>query len=998
MGMWRMVIVLVFFGGFLTQSLAVRADGSAQSSQPLEPSAALTTFQLLDGLEIELVAAEPEVIDPIAIRFDEQGRMWVVEMTDYPHGPREGEAPLSRIRILEDRDGDEYFETASVFADQLLFPTGLQPWRGGVIVTLAGEVRYLKDTTGDGKADLSESWFAGFAEENTQLRANHPTLGIDNQIYIANGLRGGEVQRVGDSESPTVSIRSMDFRFDPKTKDFEAVSGFGQFGLTFDDFGNRFVCSNRNPLRHIVLEDRYIQRNPRVAVSETVHDVAAHGENSRIFPRSRAWTTSTLHAGQFTAACGVFLYRGTQLPALYHGAGFTCDPTGNLVHCELLRPAGATFHGTPVAEGTEFLTSSDEWFRPVSLQLGPDGGLYVVDMYRAVIEHPQFMPEELKLRPDLRYGDNRGRIYRVRSKQPPKAPEPRNLADLSSPELVGLLNVENAWQRETAHRLLLERGPASVTELLRTMARENPFPPARAHSLWLLDAADAIEREDLLAALQDLAAPVRQQGLILAEHWLLQRKDSVEDADKVVHLRRTMLERAGDEDARVRFQAALSLTPLQDASEVDALATMATANRTDVWSRRAVALAAGNLSPQVALAVLQRLVAAEEGTRNKGIPDDEVLAAEPLLEELFSAAAMLEGSEQILLSGLLDSEARFSVRLSQAAQRGLLRSWNRRRIAWEPMIADAAESRQWEVWLDDAKRQANDDELPLAARRDAVELLALGRRGDAVIELALRDGIERSIRTLAISRVAPFADRDVWQSLLEQFPGSSPPLRNAIVGAVLPQPNAVELLLNELESGRIKPQELGRLEANRLLQHGQPEIKKRAAEIFASATPAERKAALQKYQAALDLSADAQRGRAVFAKNCASCHRIDDLGVDVAPDIADSRVKTPQQLLTDVLQPNLAIDGNYIGYVVQTEDGRTLTGILTGETASGVTLKLPEGESLTLQRDEIDLIRSTGVSLMPEGLEQNISIQEMADLILFIKNWRYLDGRTPLSE
>ncbi len=1025
--------------------LTVSGEEETGASLPLEPPAALETFALLEGLEIELVAAEPQVIDPIAIRFDERGRMWVVEMTDYPHGPAEGEAPLSRIRVLEDRDGDGVFETATTFADQLLFPTGLQPWKGGVIVTLAGEVRFLKDTTGDGRADLSESWFRGFTEENSQLRANHPTLGLDNQIYIANGLRGGEIHRVGEEDGPTVSIRSMDFRFDPRSMDFEGVSGFGQFGMTFDDAGNRFVCSNRNPFRHVVLEDRYIRRNPQVSISETVQDVAAHGEASRIFPTSRAWTTSTLHAGQFTAACGAFLFRGTQLPPQYQGAGFTCDPTGNLVHCVLLQPVGATFVGTPVKEGVEFLTSTDEWFRPVSMQLGPDGAMYVVDMYRAVIEHPQFMPEELKERPDLRLGDDRGRVYRVRAKGGEPASEPHDLRSASAAELVALLEHENAWQRETAHRLLLEQGPEKVEAPLRTLSQESSLPAARLHALWLLDAAEAIESHDLRQALESDSASVRRQALILAERWKQSdgaegeqgkedeggeeegrtasrgseldeapgsRTSAQQNGSEREQVRRWMVARAEDEDAQVRFQAALSLIPLQRLEEVEPLVTMAATNREDVWSRRAVTLAAGDFSPEVALALLKRL----STTPSAAIPEPQSRevnldrspengseadrGAVQVVEELFAAAAMREGAEPQLLAGLSQQAEGDGILLplGQAAQRGLLKGWNRRRLDWEALVQDSSLSATWQGWLEKAGEQADSDQLPLAARLEGVELLALGRRGGDVVELALREDLERSVRVQAIARVAPFADEEAWQTLLEQFPASSPPLRNAIAGAVLTQPAAIRLLLDELEANRIKPQELGRLEANRLLQHGQDEIKRRAAEIFWAVNPAERQEALRRYQAALELPADGRRGREVFGKNCASCHRIDGLGVDVAPDIADSRVKTARQLLTDILQPNLAIDGNYIGYVVQTVDGRTLTGILTGETASGVTLKIPEGETLTLQRDEIELIRSTGVSLMPDGLEENISLQEMADLIYFIKNWRYLDGRTPLGQ
>ncbi|MGH7140908.1 MAG: PVC-type heme-binding CxxCH protein, partial [Pirellulales bacterium] len=423
---------------------------------PLAPEASVGHFKLPPGVKIELAAAEPEVIDPVAVRFDEDGRMWVVEMRDYPNGPASGERPLSRVKVLEDIDGDGRFETARLFADQLLFATGVQPWHGGVIVTYSGRIDWMKDTDGDGRADLREHWFTGFAEENPQLRANHPRFALDNFIYVANGLRGGMVTSTWARTRREVSISGRDFRFEPLRGDCGAVSGNGQFGMTFDDYGNRFICSNRNPLMHVVLDERYLARNPLLAVPAVVNDVAAAGDNSHIFPISQAWTTSILHAGQFTAACGAEFYRGDALPERFFGCGFTCEPTGNLVHCETVEPAGATFVGRPEREGVEFLATADSWFRPVNLQTGPDGALYVVDMYRAVIEHPQFVPDELKQRPDLRDGDDRGRIYRLVAEGASKRPAMSKLGDVGPEKLAPLLAHRNPWYRNTAARLLYE--------------------------------------------------------------------------------------------------------------------------------------------------------------------------------------------------------------------------------------------------------------------------------------------------------------------------------------------------------------------------------------------------------------------------------------------------------------------------------------------------------------------------------------------------------------
>ena len=202
-------------------------------------------------------------------------------------------------------------------------------------------------------------------------------------MYVANGLRGGKVRRGDTKSEPPVSLSGMDFRFDPISGRHEAISGMGQYGLTFDDWGRRFVCDNHHHIRHVVLPNRYLKRNPYLAVPAVLEDTseleaAVPGAGAKVYPLSKNWTTSNLHAGRFTAACGVFVYRGNLLPEPYRGAAFTCEPTGNLIHCETLTPHGASFRSRPPREGTEFLATPDDWCRPVYITSGPDGAMYFV--------------------------------------------------------------------------------------------------------------------------------------------------------------------------------------------------------------------------------------------------------------------------------------------------------------------------------------------------------------------------------------------------------------------------------------------------------------------------------------------------------------------------------------------------------------------------------------------------------------------------------------------
>jgi putative heme-binding domain-containing protein len=286
-----------------------------------------------------------------------------------------------------------------------------------------------------------------------------------------------------------------------------------------------------------------------------------------------------------------------------------------------------------------------------------------------------------------------------------------------------------------------------------------------------------------------------------------------------------------------------------------------------------------------------------------------------------------------------------------------------------------------------------------ATRRDVLQLLQSDRRQAPLESLSLEIDDDTGLRAYAVTLAARGADREYWATLWERFAGESPALRSAVVSAALARSDATDWLLDEIETGRIRAAELGRTDLDRL-QHiaiGPFFLRERAARILAAVEPEDRRQALTRYEPCLEMQGDAPRGRALFARHCAACHRIGDVGVDVAPDIADSRTKTLQQLLVDIVQPNSAIDGNYISYLVQTHDGRTFTGVISTETATSVTFRQAENKTETLARTDIASLRSTGVSLMPEGLEQNLSLQDMADLLSFIKNWRYLDGRIPLN-
>jgi putative membrane-bound dehydrogenase-like protein len=1017
LGCWRLA------GG----SVAAGDEPRQPVRSPLAPRDALAHFRLPDGLGIELVAAEPQVVDPVAMAFDGQGRLWVAEMRDYPHGPKPGEQPGSTIRLLEDRDGDGQFETAHLFAEKLLFVTGVLPWKNGVIATLSGEIVFLADTDGDHRADLRETWFTGFSQENSQLRANHPRFGPDNKIYVANGLRGGtivpEVKKWGAGVSP-VSIQGRDFRFDPITGACEAVSGHGQYGLTFDDWGDRFVCSNRNPCRQVLLEERYLRRNPFLAVRDVCHDVSPPAELSRVFPLSRAWTTSTLHAGQFTAACGVTIFRGMQLPEEFYGNAFVCEPTGNLVHCDRLESStaqevlttegkqlalrGSSYTGVSAYRESEFLATADEWFRPVDLANGPDGALYIVDMYRAVIEHPEWVPSELKTRADQLLGNDRGRIYRVRSAMIEERAATRPVAEGTTAQIVERLAGGNGAVRDLAAQALFERQDKTAGTALIELALRGERAASRVAALGVLDGLGLLSDEIVFECLKS-QGPTRTRALQLLEGRLNggRLKASPELQQTALELLVSAL-RANPRDfapSRSTLQLALTLGEFDPKPQVfSLLAELVTpgVHASDEWLVQAVLCSAGDrphlllrdvlshreFSGNWAQQQLIRAICEVIGARRQEEELLPTLAALVSLPELGNAAQKRRSTVVMLagVAGLGTGLARRGESLFatldklEAGQEGV-------RDAVAPVFAAAAEL---------ARDSASNMEL----RGLALSCLQHGAFDQVqrpLIELARGDE-PQGIRVRAIQALAAFDRAEIGPALLEDFSHQTPAIRRVVLQALLRDLGRTRLLLDEVAAGRMALSELGPLEIAALVGHKDVETKERAKKLLAAAIPADRRQVLDTYRQSLALKADPRKGRELFDKNCATCHRVAGIGVDVAPDIADSRTKTPEQLLADILAPNQAIDANYVSYTIATRDGRSHTGVIAAETAASVTLKQPEGKTVSILRQDIDELVSSGVSLMPEGLEKNITVAQMADLISFLKNWRYLDGSIPLAE
>ncbi|MCA1686129.1 MAG: dehydrogenase, partial [Planctomycetia bacterium] len=358
--------------------------------KPLAPAEALKAFQVHKGFRLEAVATEPLVTDPVSVCYDADGRLYVVEMRGYPYPEN---APTGYVRRLEDTDSDGRFDRSTIFYPGLSWPTGVVPHDGGVFIAVAPDIIYAKDTDGDGVADVKKVMFSGFGAESEAKRFDQNVQGLfngllwgpDGWIYGVSGSNGGLIKNLSRPGAKPVSVRGRDFRFKPDGSAFEAISGGGQFGHSFDDWGHRFTCMNSNHIRQIVLPSRYLERNPALVVASVVSDIAEEGGAGPVFrisgpepwrvvrTRQRAADPAMVKRlppnelvpiGFFTSATGVTIYRGDAYPEQYRGNAFIGDVGGNLVHRKTLARRGAVLHATRADQDVEFLASTDNWFRP----------------------------------------------------------------------------------------------------------------------------------------------------------------------------------------------------------------------------------------------------------------------------------------------------------------------------------------------------------------------------------------------------------------------------------------------------------------------------------------------------------------------------------------------------------------------------------------------------------------------------------------------------------
>ena len=990
-------------GAFTEKWSAIQGSGGtdievrAGQDKPMSPEDSQKLIQIDGPYEVQLVASEPLILDPAEITWDAKGRMYVAEIRDYPFPKNPDDPPMSRISQLIDDDGDGKIDRTVVFADHLDHVQGLLPYNGGLIATTRTQVLFLKDTDGDGKADVNESLIRGFNPRYSQLQVSAPRWGLDGCIHFNNGLDAKEIYPTANPKD-VIEVPRSNFKWDPRTGKITPTGGVGQYGGAFDDWGHHFYCSNRNPLMFTVMPYKAMIRNPHAGITQNYEDIAPSGAETRVYPVKITHTTADAHAGTNTAACGLGVYRGDLMPELKNNV-FVCDPTGQLVTRYKVEPNGASLKATRVGKNTEFFRSGDEWSRPVNVTTGPDGALYIVDMYRRYIDHARFFPEEFVKTHDMREGENQGRIWRI----VPKGTKARKIeaAPEKIEDLVAWLGHENAWQRETAQRLLEETGShaGDIAKAVSNRFSNASSPTEKLHCLsTLLGIADRRGIDVVKTSIEGFSTnwpdlvwkKVSSDTSLIDALFSLRIGTSLSPAAQVVWGVDLWEAPGGYTPRRNMFAALLSanfksLTPdgieiVDGIKRADLLGDCILSAPNDAWLHKAVLSATYQQQGRTLLYLLQKPAFSESASASKA-------------EYVKAAVSMAVAVDPIAIVNVLLTHNRGKMEwwkpsLLQGLAEGLPKSAGvigvkslAELVAKPPaQFADAA--KEIASLLAQIETTAKDPTASLDTRLSVLPLLAQNKwdKVQPIVKDLLTTTQPPELTAAALALLKKFSIKSTESFIYELLPHASPATKGQLVG-VLVAGSPLELL-KRMDRGEI-PKALIDVEKRWGMQRGKGELTELAKKLFGQPS-ADRAAVITSYMESTKKLGDSAKGKAVFQSICVACHKIGDIGQEVGPPLADVKAKPPEGLLSDILDPNRMFEARWCAYEIDTKDGKQLSGLVTGETTEAVTLTMMGGLKEIVQRSNIKEMKSLDRSLMPVGLEATINKEQMADLLAFL--------------
>ena len=948
---------------------------------PVEKSNYAKVFQLKKGFDLQLAAAEPLTLDPIDINFDENGRMFVVEMLDYSE-LREVQPHLGQVRMLQDTNGDGVFDAMTVYAEDLPWPTAVCCYDGGIFVAASPDIIYFKDLNGDGKADVRKVVFTGFGagmneKLNVQALVNGLRWGLDNRIHVQTSGNGGVLKRVTAPEAPAIELRGRDFSFDPRRLEVRLETGGGQYGMSFDNRGRKFVCSNSHHIQTFMYDAPYGERNPFYNMPAALVDIPVDGPAAEVYRTSpeegwrvirTKWRVTGVvpgliegggrASGYFTSATGITIYRGDAWPEENLGDAFIADCGSNLVHRKRVRPSGVELiaERPPGEEKVEFLTSTDLWFRPVQMANAPDGCLWVCDMYREIIEHPWSLPENIKKLLDLNSGNDRGRIYRI-APAGFKPPQPPQLGGATTAELVATLGHKNGWHRDTAARLLFERQDVAAVSLLTRLLQSPGAPLARLHALHALAGLGDLQVVNLLPALNDNDPAVREHAVKLAEMFL-------GDALPPAQLWARLLPMTDDADINVRYQLAFTLGEVKSLEKIAPLAAIARRDAGSAWMRSAILSSLADGAGE-----MFTTLSADPAFR-------ESKSGQEFLRELIALVGAKNRREEVV--GVLEflgevNDASLAFSMTRALGEGLQRRQ-------QPLASIGGSVSNILVR---AAAAAVNEPLPEATRVPAIQLLSYltyDASGEQLLGLLdLRQ--PQVVQIAALATLAKFTDPRVGVGLVRVWNSLTPRLRAEALPVLLARPERATELLHAIESGTIRASVLDTTQTKLLATYRNSAVRELAEKVLAAQPVSPRQPVIDAFTPALSLKGNVAHGKKIYEERCISCHRSGGEGFALGPDYVTVKTTGKEKLLTNIIDPNREVRPEFVAYVVETKDDESYVGLVVNETSTSVTLLQAYGKEDVIPRVNIAKMHSQGQSVMPEGLEQNLTPQDMADLL-----------------
>ena len=1001
LGCRNLCYVLLFI--FFANGCSPKNEGY-NGTGAVKPEDALATFEIEPGFKIELLAAEPLVTDPVDMEIDEYGRLYVVEMHGYPLD----KSGSGKIKMLTDSNADGTLDKSTDFATGLVLPNGIMRWKKGILVTDAPNVLYFEDKDGDGKSDICDTILSGFSLSNPHINVNNPLYGLDNFIHLAHmgaittrnyenifGDKGTEIFFPHKPDSPRLAKNADNHsvRFRPDKHLLETTSGKAQFGHTFDAWGHFLYADNQNHATAVVIEAPYVNRNPDLPIAGAIEAISDHGAAAEIYQITTNPERQLLSGvGTMTSACGISAYLGGLFPPPFDkNITFICESVSNLVHVDKQHDSGATFVSSRVGRPQkEFLASRDAWFRPVNTYVGPDGALYIVDYYRQIIEHPEWMSEEAVKAGGLYNGKDMGRIYRITPTGAKAADWVKGLklGDASSKELVTQLANKNSWWRLNAQRLLMDRADKSIVPDLIALSKSTASPEGRLHALWSLEGLGVLTPDIISQALKDPVAGVRENAIKLAEIHL---KLSPKIADHLLPLQ-------NDTDAKVRFQLLCTLGSLNTPQAEQVRNKLLFQDINDKWVQIAALSASSSHSGSLLTLVLKNFKLdvpaygslVQRLTTMAGAGPDKI-AIKRLIEQavVIKSTSPWQGP---VLEGLADGLRKNKSNTITAEQQNTLvktffnhPSNEVRRGALHILKVTGITDRFLaKTSIEKAASISADKNIPNDKRADAIIFLTLGELAEHtdLLKKLIIPQEHPIVQLAALKTLSMVPGLTVSKYILQEWPAMTPGIRDAALRTFMSDTERMNMLLDAVQSNKIPRGGLGWSFTSSLLGNDNDTIRTRARALLINK---DQEKINKEYEKALSLKGDWDRGKMVFQQNCGLCHQVrGEIGIKFGPDLGTVQNWLAKDIMSNILAPNASIAVGFDLWSVKLKSGESLQGIISSETSTAITLHLAPAQEKIINRQDIESLSVTSTSAMPV-LTAQVSHQQMADLLAFLR-------------